>query len=134
MIAIKDENYAQRPPHELRYLIWQAKWKKTARAKQKPPEDVVWTELGVLAGRGFGKTLMGAQWLADRAYRDVNKLPHGVIAPTLKKVIGHAVAHEAAQEGIEQAGQHGQSEPDARAPRRARPGDHHCPWPVSSSS
>ena len=73
------------PPHQLRYLIWRRKWLNTARSTQLPP-DGEWTELGVLAGRGFGKTLMGAQWIADRAYCDATKQPRGVIAPTLNDV------------------------------------------------
>ena len=73
------------PPQQLRYLIWRRKWLNTAREKQLPPASS-WTELGVLAGRGFGKTLMGAQWLANKAYIDPKKHPHGVIAPTLNDV------------------------------------------------
>lgn len=73
------------PPQQLRYLIWRRKWLNTARPKQLPP-DTPWTELGALAGRGFGKTLMGAQWLANKAYSDPQKLPVGVIAPTLNDV------------------------------------------------
>ena len=68
------------PPQQLRYLIWRKKWLNTAREKQLPPATT-WTELGVLAGRGFGKTLMGAQWIANKAYSDPRKLARGVIAP-----------------------------------------------------
>jgi len=73
------------PPQQLRYLIWRKKWLNTAREKQLPPATT-WTELGVLAGRGFGKTLMGAQWIANKAYSDPRKLARGVIAPTLNDV------------------------------------------------
>ena len=38
------------------YLAWQSRWLSTARPEQVPP-DGDWTELGVLAGRGFGKLL-----------------------------------------------------------------------------
>ena len=79
------EDLLKLPPHQLRYLIWRKKWLNTAREKQLPP-TTPWTELGVLAGRGFGKTLMGAQWLADKAYKDPRKLARGVIAPTLNDV------------------------------------------------
>ena len=73
------------PPHQIRYLIWRRKWLNTARATQLPPKGD-WTELGVLAGRGFGKTLCGAQWVADETYRDPQKFPSSVIAPTLNDV------------------------------------------------
>lgn len=72
-------------PNTLRFLIWQAKWRHTARAKQVLPHSG-WTEAGVMAGRGFGKTLTGAQWLAAAAYQDPQALDRAVIAPTYSDV------------------------------------------------
>lgn len=63
------------------YLAWQARWYETARPEQIPP-DGDWTEYGVLAGRGYGKTRVGAEWLGREAYEDPRSLPRAVIAPT----------------------------------------------------
>jgi len=71
--------------HELAYLTWQAKWLATARPKQLAPQGD-WTQWGVLAGRGFGKTLLGAHWIANEAYTDPEALPSAVIAPTFSDV------------------------------------------------
>ena len=84
-MTLTHDDLLRLPPHQLRYLIWRKKWLNTARDKQLPPATS-WTELGVLAGRGFGKTLMGAQWITDLAYCDAAKHPYGVIAPTLNDV------------------------------------------------
>jgi predicted phage terminase large subunit-like protein len=73
------------PPDILRYLIWQAKWLSTARPNQIPPAGD-WTELGVMAGRGFGKTRVGAEWLASAAIEDPDALDRAVIAPTYQDV------------------------------------------------
>ena len=40
----------------LSYLSWQERWTSTARPNQLPP-DGDWTEMGYMAGRGFGKGL-----------------------------------------------------------------------------
>ena len=63
------------------FLRWQMEWLKTARPEQLPP-DLGWTEMGVMAGRGFGKTRTGAEWLGRRAYDDPEALPSCVVAPT----------------------------------------------------
>ena len=85
-------------PRDLKVLIWRKKWLATARPKQLPPDhpashiaqtegvDPGWTEWGLLAGRGFGKSLTGAQWLAYEALTDPEALPSYVIAPTLNDV------------------------------------------------
>ena len=70
---------------ELRYVLWQAKWRKTARPNQLPPAGN-WTEWGLQAGRGFGKTRVGAEWLGEQAVISPEGLPWGVIAPTLNDV------------------------------------------------
>lgn len=79
---------------DLKLLIWRQKWLQTARPKQLPPDlvdhgggiDSEWTEWGLLAGRGFGKSLTGSQWLAYEAITDPHALPSYVIAPTLNDV------------------------------------------------
>lgn len=71
---------------QLAVLKWQLQWAATARPKQEPPDDPEWTEWGLLAGRGFGKTMTGAQWLAAEHYFDPLSLPSCVIAPTLNDV------------------------------------------------
>jgi predicted phage terminase large subunit-like protein len=76
---------AKLPSDALHYLLWQTRWTATARPKQiLPPEG--WAEAGVMAGRGFGKTLTGAQWLAAAAYEDPLALDRAVIAPTYADV------------------------------------------------
>jgi predicted phage terminase large subunit-like protein len=69
------------PPDVLRYYIWQERWLGTARPNQIPP-DGDWTECGYMAGRGFGKTRVGAEWLAAQAIEDPDALDRAVIAPT----------------------------------------------------
>lgn len=70
---------------QLRFMIWQAKWAATSREKQRAPIGN-WSEWGLLAGRGFGKTLCGAQWLASDAFNDTNGHGRVVIAPTFSDV------------------------------------------------
>lgn len=73
------------PLEKVAAIKWQIEWAATAREKQEPP-DGDWTEWGLLAGRGFGKTLTGAHWLASDAYFDPLAFPSAVIAPTLNDV------------------------------------------------
>lgn len=74
MLAVADEP-------TLAYLDWQRRWCATARPDQLPPEEG-WTECGFLAGRGFGKTRVGAEWLGRVAFEDPDALPRCVVAPT----------------------------------------------------
>ena len=53
----------------LRYLKWHHPQKGLARPNQLPPEDN-WSNWLVMAGRGFGKTRLGAEWLAAKAVRN----------------------------------------------------------------
>ena len=69
------------PPADVAYLQWQADWLKTARPNQKPPEDG-WTEIGFVAGRGFGKTRVGAEWLGRISYECTEGHQRFVVAPT----------------------------------------------------
>ena len=45
------------------FVNWQQRWFDTARSNQIVPDtdDVSWTQCGFLAGRGFGKTRVGAE-------------------------------------------------------------------------
>lgn len=41
-------------------------WCRHARAEQRPPPGVLWLVWLILAGRGWGKTRTGAEWLAEQ--------------------------------------------------------------------
>lgn len=78
------ERLEKLPRSELQLLEWRLRWQKTARPKQlAPPGD--WSNWGILAGRGFGKTLTGANWLGLEACNDPGSF-NAVIAPTLDDV------------------------------------------------
>jgi predicted phage terminase large subunit-like protein len=72
---------------DLRMLMFFQKWRTTRRAKQTPPEGL-WSEFGILAGRGFGKTVTGSHWILEAALLDplAAKNPSAIIAPTLNDV------------------------------------------------
>jgi hypothetical protein len=71
---------------DLKVLIWRQKWLNTAREKQLPPDHLEWLEWILCSGRGFGKTLSGAQWMGFEALIDPEHLPSCVIAPTLNDI------------------------------------------------
>ena len=79
---------------DLSVLIWRRKWLTTARPNQLPPDladhgdglDPDWVEWGIMSGRGFGKTRLGAEWLCHEALTDPEKHPSVVVAPTLNDV------------------------------------------------
>lgn len=73
------------PLTDLELLNWKVKWLNTARAKQITPEGDWWTTWVVCAGRGFGKTLLGAQDLGQYACENA-EVRCAVIAPTLNDV------------------------------------------------
>ena len=80
-------------PRQLRFLAWQNAWRLTARPKQIPEvaaqlqgKDPEFTECGYLAGRGFGKTRVGAEWLARKVFLDPSGYDSAVIAPTYQDV------------------------------------------------
>lgn len=62
-------------------IDWQATWASQARDNQRPPLGD-WSEWGIMAGRGFGKTRTGAEWLGIETALDPDALPAAVIAPT----------------------------------------------------
>lgn len=65
---------------ELALLKWRMEWKETARASQLAPAGD-WLTWGCMAGRGWGKTRVGANWLGIEAALDAGSF-NGVIAPT----------------------------------------------------
>jgi len=69
---------------ELAYADWQLSWDATARDNQRLDFDFL--ECGILAGRGFGKTRVGAEWLGRAVYTDTNTFDSAVIAPTYQDV------------------------------------------------
>ena len=56
-------------PEQRAHLNWQRRWKATARPNQIVSRTV-WNECGYLAGRGFGKTRVGAEWLTRAVFED----------------------------------------------------------------
>ena len=83
--ALPPEELMALPVETLRFLEWQARWRATARPEQLPPEGD-WLEWGLQAGRGFGKTRVGAEWLSYKAITDPEAMPKAVIAPTMNDV------------------------------------------------
>lgn len=69
---------------DLRMLEWRLNWRKQRREKQIPP-PAPWSLWLSMAGRGFGKTMTGANWIAEAAVDDPGSFS-GVIAPTLDDV------------------------------------------------
>lgn len=67
--------------HELAVAYWKARWSRQARQKQHPPTDPEWKVFGICSGRGFGKTLAGANWLGLEAAQHPHSF-NAVIAPT----------------------------------------------------
>jgi predicted phage terminase large subunit-like protein len=96
------------PANDHAYFDWQARWYRTARTVQIPPEpeeqadwltenagslyfaptdvSLPWNEMGYMAGRGFGKTRVGAEWLGRVAVECTRGLPYAVVAPTQNDV------------------------------------------------
>lgn len=91
------------PPHELAaalsdldeeqlHLIkWQLRWRMQAREKQIAPRCLPngkpWFIWYISSGRGFGKTLTGANWLGLKAAQDPESI-NFVVAPTGSDLIG----------------------------------------------
>ena len=55
-------------------------WSKTRRPNQTPP-DVAWSTWLVMAGRGFGKTRTGAEWVRE-AVMNLGPIRVALVAPT----------------------------------------------------
>lgn len=62
-------------------VLARLKFLQTARPNQIVPEDNSWSYCGALAGRGFGKTFMGAGWAWWKAW-SMPKSFGAIIAPT----------------------------------------------------
>lgn len=91
MTTFTETELSRLPKAQLAFLRWQMEWTGTARPKQIPPEldpktGEPWLEYGALSGRGWGKTAMGAQWLARAVYEDPSGHPSAVVCPTLRDV------------------------------------------------
>lgn len=56
-----------------------------ARAKQHPPDDLApaWFIWFLMAGRGFGKTRTGSEWMVDRMHESPPNSYFGAVAPTI---------------------------------------------------
>jgi predicted phage terminase large subunit-like protein len=76
---------AQLDPAQRLHLDWQRRWMATARDNQIVPRDG-WTEMGFLAGRGFGKTRVGAEWITRAVFEDPSGFDSCVICPTYQDV------------------------------------------------
>ena len=63
-IPTKTELIEQLSDEELFYLHISGPW---ARAKQLPPDETGWRVWLPIAGRGFGKTRAGAEWIRSMA-------------------------------------------------------------------
>jgi len=74
--------YSQAEVIAARRAFWQAD---LARANQLPPEDKSWNTFLALAGRGFGKTRLAAEWLVWQALQERNTR-WAVVAPTFGDV------------------------------------------------
>lgn len=75
-------------PLEPHQLIAARRWKwesQQARPNQLPPENEDWSVFVALAGRGFGKTRLAAEWLAFKAISSPNTR-WAAVAPTFGDV------------------------------------------------
>lgn len=72
-------------PEQRVHLDWQRRWRSTAR-----PNQIVgrsnWSECGYLAGRGFGKTRVGSEWVTRAVFEDASGYDSCVICPTYQDV------------------------------------------------
>ena len=71
------------PPNTRILVDWQVRWAKMARPEQIPAAD--FSEYGYMAGRGYGKTRIGSEWLGAKAALHRNTYC-AVIAPTYADV------------------------------------------------
>jgi len=85
MHGLAEAQLTQLDTHQLLFLEWQRSWSETARPNQIVP-TTDWTEAGFLAGRGFGKTRVGAEWMGRAVYEDPSGFDSYVVAPTYSDV------------------------------------------------
>lgn len=69
-------------PQQLKAMLLRS-WRFVGRPKQQAPQGD-WTFWGIIAGRGFGKTLSAAQWIKERGLE--RKCRVALIAPTRNDV------------------------------------------------
>ena len=111
-----EEQAALLDPANAAFIQHLMDWIASARLKQLPPEpedqagwlgivddgldkqkhplmatmcthpQIPWAEYGAQAGRGFGKSRLGAEWLLKDAWQDPKGLPRSIIAPTQQDV------------------------------------------------
>jgi len=81
---ITQDKLIQLSETDLIVLQWQLKWQKQARPNQRPPQGD-WAVWMLLAGRGFGKTRVGAEWIGEQAQTHAGTR-WAVIAPTTSDV------------------------------------------------
>ena len=85
---------ADLPEQQLLLLRWRLAWRARARDKQLPPPDSTpagrWLIWMLMSGRGFGKTLSGANWLGLEACTDMSGEDNisFVVAPTNSDLVG----------------------------------------------
>lgn len=84
-MTITAEDLSKLDPVYLIALKWKLEWKETARPTQVPPPGN-WSIFGALAGRGFGKTLLGGHWIVQELVDNPGFVGH-VIAPTFDDVL-----------------------------------------------
>jgi len=84
VVAEYKGNIVQLPTQDLFLLAWRYGWMAKARPEQVPP-DGEWNIYGAKSGRGWGKTLAGANWIGLCAAGDPNSF-NFVVAPTYEDV------------------------------------------------
>ena len=82
-VHLKTADAEAMPPKTRLLVDWQVRWAKMARPEQIPAAD--FSEYGYMAGRGYGKTRIGAEWLGAKAALHRNTYC-AVIAPTYADV------------------------------------------------
>lgn len=80
LLDIPDDKLKTLSVEMLRVIKWRKEFLDKARPNQTPPLDMSFG-WGIMAGRGFGKTFSGANWIAHEALFDPGSINH-VIAPT----------------------------------------------------
>lgn len=72
----------QLPPDAARQAEWLRRVNHAGPIAVTPDASQPWDEFGAQAGRGFGKTRLGAEWLGRDAWEDAEAHPRCLIAPT----------------------------------------------------
>lgn len=80
LMPLDEEQLMKLSVEDLAWLNWQEKWHLAARDNQLAPRGD-WLQWFLQAGRGFGKTRVGAEWLGNEAWVDPGSF-NFVIAPT----------------------------------------------------